>query len=305
MSNQAGLPVRFGAYTLLQRTPAADPDWLRWYAGMLESAQAESLWAAEHVLMAKANEDRYMRSSARHARMDAPALLPDPLELLSFVAGVTRTLRLATGVLQLPLHSPAIMAKRAATLDALSGGRFMLGIGVGWQEQEYAAVGIPFSERGQRMDESIEVMRRLWTQSPASFTGRYTQFEPVFCEPQPARSDSVPLIIGGASDAALRRAGRVGDGFFPGGVSPEETGRQIEQVRAAARAAGRDPSAIEITVWPGLWKSSASFDLGLAKAYVAAGATRLLVAAHEAPSTGRDDVERLIKMFRDQIVARI
>jgi probable F420-dependent oxidoreductase len=295
----------FGCYTLFQRLPAADPDWVRHLARMLESAGAESLWAPEHVLMAQANESRYHRAGTRHAPMDAPALLPDPLELLSFVAGATTRLRLATGILELPLHSPPVLAKRAATLDALSGGRLMLGIGLGWQAEEYSAVGVPFDERGRRMDEGIQALRALWTQSPASFSGEFTQFERVFSEPRPTRASGIPLIIGGDSEPAIRRTGRFGEGYFPGPVSPDQVGKQVDRVRASAKAAGRADADIHVTVWPGLWKASATFDLGAARAYVGAGATRLLTAAHEAPSTEMEAVERLVKSFRDQIIARV
>jgi probable F420-dependent oxidoreductase len=174
---------------------------------------------------------------------DASSPLPDPLVWLSYVASATARIRLATGVLILPQRNPLVLAKEVATLDHLSGGRVVLGVGVGWLAEEFDALGVPFRRRGARADEYIEVMRRLWDGDHAAHDGEFVSFSDVSSNPKPARG-RVPIVVGGHSEAAARRAGRIGDGFFPGtGDLPV----LFDIVRQTAADAGRDPSAIELT----------------------------------------------------------
>jgi probable F420-dependent oxidoreductase len=170
---------------------------------------------------------------------------PEPFTALSFIAGSTSRIRLATGVLILPERNPVLFAKQAATLDALSGGRLELGVGIGWLREEFEALGIDWARRGARMDECIEAMRVLWTHDVASYHGEFVDFEQVRCDPKPARRGGIPLVIGGHSEAAARRAGRIGDGFMPVGPRGDHdvTGL-IATMRASADQAGRDPDGI-------------------------------------------------------------
>jgi probable F420-dependent oxidoreductase len=169
--------------------------------------------------------------------------LPDPLIWMSYVAAASSHIKLATGILILPQHNPVITAKQVATLDCLSGGRILLGIGVGWLAEEFAALGVDFASRGPRTDEYVHAMRALWTQKKPTFHGATVRFENAYCQPQPIQG-SVPIIVGGHSIAAARRAGRLGDGFFPArGLSPE----LLTVARDAAVEAGRDPALLEIT----------------------------------------------------------
>jgi probable F420-dependent oxidoreductase len=162
------------------------------------------------------------------------------------VAAATSTIRLGTGILILPQRNPVVLAKEVATLDRLSGGRVELGIGVGWLEEEFDALGIPFADRGARTDDHVAALRALWTQDQASHDSAYTSFTNAISRPRPTQA-SVPIVVGGHSKAAARRAGRLGDGFFPGRGSHEELATLIEVMRAEAVAHGRDPDAIEIT----------------------------------------------------------
>jgi probable F420-dependent oxidoreductase len=174
---------------------------------------------------------------------DAETVLPDPLIWLTWVAAHSRTIKLATGILILPQRNPAVLAKEVATLDYLSGGRVLLGIGVGWLEEEFRALGVPFERRGQRTDEYIEVMRKLWSSDNAHHEGEFLAFAGMSCNPKPVQR-SVPIVVGGHSRPAAIRAGMLGDGFIPlGGDVPE----LVDIMRQTAAGRGRDPSTIEVT----------------------------------------------------------
>ena len=171
----------------------------------------------------------------------------EPLTLLSFVAARTSRVRLGTSVLVLPYHNPIRLAKAAATLDVLSGGRLVLGVGVGAIESEMEALGTPFRQRGAFTDEAIAVMRALWTQELPSFAGRYSRFAGMPFSPKPLQT-SIPVVVGGVSRAAIRRAARVGDGWQPLGFSPEALAQGMATLREEARACGRDASAIPVSI---------------------------------------------------------
>jgi probable F420-dependent oxidoreductase len=172
----------------------------------------------------------------------------EPLTFLSYVAARTERIRLGTSVLVLPYHNPIRLAKAAATLDVLSGGRLTLGVGVGAIEQELRAMGTPFKERGAFTDEAIAVMRALWTQEQPSFEGRYSQFAGMPFSPKPIQKPSIPIVIGGVSRAAIRRAARVGDGWQPLGFAPAALEPAIASLREEARACGRDPARIPVAI---------------------------------------------------------
>lgn len=208
-----------------------------------EAAGFDSIWTVEHVLVPKGYESTYPYDPS--GKMPGSEELPitDPLIWLTWVAAHTTTLKLATGVLVLPQRNPGIVAKEVATLDLLSGGRVVLGVGAGWLGEEFAALGVPFEDRGARFDAYIEALRALWTDAPATVDNGFVTYDEVYSRPAPAQG-RVPIVIGGHSKVAARRAGRIGDGFFPGrGELPE----LLAVMRQAAEEAGRDPSTIEVT----------------------------------------------------------
>jgi probable F420-dependent oxidoreductase len=221
----------------------AEPDGLVTLARGAEAAGFESVWTVEHVIYPEGYESAYPYDPSGRMAMDSGTPLPDPLLWLAFVAAASETLRLGTGILILPLRNPLVLAKELATLDHLSGGRVELGIGVGWLEEEFDALGVPFARRGARTDEYIEVLRSLWDGDHASHDGEFLSFADVSSNPKPTNG-RVPIHVGGHSRAAAERAGRLGDGFFPG---TGEIGDLVDIVRQTAAAAGRDPAAIEIT----------------------------------------------------------
>lgn len=213
-----------------------------------EQAGFESLWTVEHVVVPQGYESAYpYNRSGRMAGGAEDFDIPDPLVWLSVAAGVTSTIRLATGILILPQRNPLILAKQVASLDVLSGGRVSLGVGVGWLEEEFRALGVPFEDRGRRTDEYIAVLRALWTDEIASFHGEFADFDDLYCRPLPVQRP-VPIVVGGHSRRAARRAGALGDGFFPASASVEDLPGLVTVARRAAEDAGRDPAALEITM---------------------------------------------------------
>ncbi len=208
-----------------------------------EAAGFESLWTIEHVIYPEGYESSYPYDPSGKMMADASTPMPDPLIWLAFVAAATTELRLGTGIVILPQRNPVILAKELATLDSLSGGRVEFGIGVGWLKEEFEALGVPWARRGARTDEYIEAMRALWDGDHAAYEGEFVSFDDVSSNPKPAQG-RVPIHIGGHSRAAAERAGRLGDGFFPGKGDIAEL---VDIVRQTAVDHGRDPEAIEIT----------------------------------------------------------
>lgn len=251
----------------------ADADGIRLLAEHGEKAGFESAWTIEHVVYPDGYESAYPYSGdgKMPARPDSP--MPDPLIWLSFLAAHTTTMRLGTGILILPQRNPVVLAKEVATLDHLSGGRVELGIGVGWLREEFDALGVPWERRGARTDDYVGAMRALWGGDSVTHDGEFSSFSGVSSNPKPAQP-SVPIVIGGHSPAAARRAGRIGDGFFPaGGDLPE----LIDIVRQTAADAGRDPEAIEVTT--GGEALFGDDPVGGAESLRAAGADRAIVPA--------------------------
>ena len=261
-------PVRTGA--------TADPDWMTAFARHVEASGYESLVVVEHAVVISDYASTYPYAKSGKMPLPDDCRIPDPLDLMAFLAAVTDRITLATGVLVVPNHQAVVLAKRIATVDVLSKGRVRMCLGVGWMEEELRATGADPRTRGRRMDETIEAMRVLWADSGpegAEFSGEFVNFQHAHSFPKPARSAGVPLHIGGHSEAAARRAGRLGDGFQPLGLSPEDLALRLEQVRQSAVDAGRDPEAIEISV-SGYLPTTTEDDVAAAEA---AGVDRMLL----------------------------
>lgn len=226
---------------------ASDPAWMSTFAQHADEAGFESLLAVEHVVVPVGYESRYPYSDTGRMPLPEDCELPDPLDLLAWLAARTERIRLGTGILVLPEHHPLQLAKRCATIDRLSGGRLFLGVGVGWMREEVAALGIDPDERGTRTDEGIEALRVIWREDTPSFAGRHYVFDAVRSHPKPVQP-TIPILVGGHSAAAARRAGRLGDGFFPLGLAGEALDHRWGQVQAAADESGRDPATISLTL---------------------------------------------------------
>ena len=226
---------------------ASDPAWMGAFAAHADGVGFESLLVVEHVVVPVGYESRYPYSETGRMPLPEDCELPDPLELLAWLAARTERIRLGTGILVLPEHHPLQLAKRCATIDRLSGGRLFLGVGVGWMREEVAALGIDPDERGSRTDEAIDALRVIWQEDTPEFHGRHFDFGAVRSHPKPVQP-TIPILVGGHAPAAARRAGQRGDGFFPLGLSGAPLDERWAQVQQAALDAGRDPAAVPLTL---------------------------------------------------------
>ncbi|TQC49028.1 LLM class F420-dependent oxidoreductase [Rhodococcus sp. WS4] len=241
--------MKLGVVIPVELGRAGEPEWILEFARAAESLGFDEISAVEHSVVIADTTSDYPYSPSGKSHLPDDCSLPDPLELLSFVAGATTTLGLATGVLVLPNHHPVVLAKRLATLDRLSAGRLRICLGLGWMREEIEACGGDFDRRGAVADEAIAVMRALWSGTGGvDFAGEYFSFRGAHSRPAPYRDSGVPLYIGGHSAAAARRAGRLGDGFQPLGLAGEELDRAIARMRAAAADAGRDPADVDLVL---------------------------------------------------------
>lgn len=235
-----------------QMGPIGDPDWLIRYARLVEGLGFESLWGIDHALMCIQYDSTYPYKTTGRTPIPAEANMPDPLILLAFLAAATERIRLGTSMLILPQRHPILLAKEIATLDRYSKGRVTLGVGVGWVEEEVRILKQDFGDRGRRANEWIDILRALWGDGLSRFDGQYFQFADIASYPKPVQPGGVPIMIGGHSEAAARRAGRQGDEFYPHwstrGPNEEALGELMSVVRLEAERAGRDPKAVGLTL---------------------------------------------------------
>ena len=231
--------------------PFAYPDMLTHLATTAERVGVESIWAVEHVVIPVGYKSAYPYDPSGKIPAPEQLPLPDPLLSLAYAAAVTKKLRLATGILILPQRHPLYVAKELATLDVLSGGRAILGIGVGWLEEEFQALGIPFAERAARTAESVRALRSLWKDAPEAFEGKFFRWGPLESHPKPVQRPGVPIVVGGHTELAAKRAARYGDGFYPGLDEDQKLRWIIGVMREECAKLGRDPASIEITAGRG------------------------------------------------------
>ena len=250
------------------------PETLAQVAQKAEALGFESVWIPEHLAVPVAMRSRYPYSADGTFPGGPQVALHDPFVALAFVAASTSRIKLGTGVFVLPLRNALAVAKAVASLDVLSNGRFLFGVGVGWLADEFEAVGMPFHDRAARAREAIRMMKRLWTEETPAFAGRFHRFAPLGFNPKPVQKPHPPIILGGESPAALKRAAELGDGWIGVAHTPDSVRPVLAALREHAARAGRDLSGFEISVGsaPGL-----AVDAAAVRAFADAGVHRLIV----------------------------
>lgn len=261
---------------------AAPPDVAVWLAQLAEDLGYGSWWVGEHVVLPSP------RTTDSPMAADDPIL--DPLVHLSYVAAVTTRLQLGTGILILPQRNPVVLAKQAASLDYLSGGRLLLGVAAGYLEPEMTAVGVPMADRGTRTDEYIDAMTSLWIDPKPEFAGRYAAFAAVDAHPRPVQDGGPRIVVGGRSPAAYRRAVARGHGFIGVGTVDELAG-DVEGLRRAADEIDRPQrlGPLELTAMPLTPVARSDADR-----YAALGVARLVV--YPLPFDDADDIARFLEV---------
>jgi probable F420-dependent oxidoreductase len=290
--------MEFGIIPPVRSGVTADPAWMTSFARHAEQCGFESVVLVEHAVVVSDYESTYPYSPSGKMPLPDDCRIPDPLDLMAFLAGVTERITLATGVLVLPNHQAVVLAKRIATVDVLSGGRVRMCVGVGWMDEELRATGADPRTRGRRTDETIAALRALWADAGptgASFDGEFCTFRHAHSFPKPVRPAGVPIHIGGHSEAAARRAGRLGDGFQPLGLAPEDLQLRLGQLGQAAEEAGRDPGAIELSL-SGYLPTTTEEEVDQA---AAAGAARLVVSTSMGADLGQihDEMSAFAERF--------
>jgi probable F420-dependent oxidoreductase len=228
--------------------PLATRDGLRAAVQAVEEAGFDSVWVSEHIVLPRKQASRYPGTASGDFPLPPETPFLDSLSTLLFVAACTERVQLGTSICVLPTRNPVITAKELATLDVLSNGRLVFGVGAGWWAEEFAVLGVPFENRGSRLEEYIRLVKALWTEENPSFHGRFWQIEDVGFAPKPVQKPHPPIWVGGGVDAALRRAGRLGDAWHAIFQKPERLAANYATVQAYAREAGRDPQSVALTV---------------------------------------------------------
>jgi probable F420-dependent oxidoreductase len=275
----------------------AGGDLLRATAANAERLGVATLWVPEHVVLIDEYASKYPYSG--DGLLPAPTNAPilDPFLALTCMAAATSKIRLATGICLVPEHNPLVLAKVTATLDFLSNGRFALGVGIGWLEEEFIAMGIPWERRAKRTREYIEAMRKLWGDDLSSYSGEYVSFKNVRSNPKPVQGAKLPVIFGGESAPALRRVAEYGDGWCGFNLTPDEAAAKIRKIEELLKANGRKRSDIEIAVSP-YSKPITKDDL---KRYRDAGADEVVLITLRPPRAEAETVSDLEKIARDWV----
>jgi probable F420-dependent oxidoreductase len=255
--------------------PFATPEYLHLLATAGEERGFHSLWVPEHVVLFDDYSSKYpYAADGRIPAMSESGPL-DPFAVLSFLAAITRTLRLGTGICLVPQRNPVYTAKDVASVDWLSNGRFDFGVGIGWLAEEFRALGVPFERRAARCRAYLEVMRRCWCDTVSQYEGEFYSLPPCRQYPKPVQQPHPPIYFGGESDAALRRVADVGQGWFPFSIGPDELAARLRDLEPLLAARGRTRSEIQVVICPYMTAA----DLDLVKRYRDAGADQVVLLA--------------------------
>jgi probable F420-dependent oxidoreductase len=284
--------MKFGTF-LFQTQPTS----LAMVARKAEELGFESLWIPEHIILPIKYQSPYPYSSS--GRMPAPPETPlhDPMLALAYVAGVTSKIKLATGIYVLPIRNPFTTAKAVASLDVLSGGRFIFGVGIGWLEEEFTAVGMNFKDRAMRTREYVALMKELFARADPVYRGKSVSIEGFRFMPKPVQKPHPPFVFGGHTDPSLKRAARLGDGWYGIAESVAEIGGVIERLRGHERAMNRG-TPLELTISPRLGEP---LTVEHVRQFAAMGVSRTLLGA--GPAT-RDQMAAM-ERFRTEVMDKL
>ena len=303
--------MKYG-FSLIVRGNEATPDTFAQIAERAEALEIDSLWCSAHVILPPQVKSGYILIPGRKHPEHWKERYWEPFTVLSYLAGLTKKVTLGTSVVILPMHNPIELAKQVAEVDQLSGGRFVFGVGVGWFEEEFEALGQNFHNRGARTNEALDLMKALWSSDPVSFHGRYYRVDKAFFSPKPLKQPRPPIWVAGGSQAALKRAARYADAWHP--VRPTfETLREARvDLDRYLDEAGRDSESLEIAVkMPLIFQDGppqageaptqgrAADIIGAIEAYREAGASHLVFDfVPESLATALDTMERFAQEVR-------
>ena len=277
-------------------TPGADK--VTTIAVNAERLGYSTIWAPEHVVLLDQYSSHYPYSPDHRLNMPMTRPFADPFITLTCAAMVTSKIRLGTGICLVPEHNPLVLAKVIATLDFVSKGRVVLGVGIGWLEEEFHALGVPWERRAQRTRDYITAMRKLWGDELSSYAGEFVRFEGARSYPKPIHGAKLPVFFGGESGPALKRAAEYGDGWYGLNMDLNETTAKIRRLEEMLKANGRKRSDIEIAIRPSALASITKDDL---KRYRDAGVDELVLVNAMELNTERETVNRLEQAARDWV----
>lgn len=265
-------------------------------AQYIESLGFESAWTFEHVMVPVDYKSKYPYS--KDGKMGGSSTNPfiDPLIALSAIAASTKTLRLGTGVNILSQANPMLLAKQAASLDVVSNGRFMLGAGIGWLQEEFDAMGVPFERRGARFDDYVQAIRKVWSGDVVEHQSEFINWTGFHSYPLPVQEGGVPIIMGGAKGKIYERIAKYGDGWFAPTNDAATLAPMLEPLKAACAEQGRDYDSVEIT---SMWDTQGGLDA--IKAFEDIGVSRIIVPIF---ALGKNPVEGL-GQFAENIIAKL
>ncbi|HKX19942.1 MAG TPA: TIGR03619 family F420-dependent LLM class oxidoreductase [bacterium] len=288
--------------TLPTQGPLATPEAVAAIARHADASGFGSVWVTDHIAIPVLSDSRYPYSRDGRLPWDPSIPYLDALTALAWVAALTRTVRLGTSVLVLPMRHPLPVAKAVATLDYLSGGRAVLAVGAGWFEEEFALLDQPFRDRGRRLDDAVRLLRACWGPDPVRYEGAFYNLPPFAMAPKPPQGNRLPVLAGGEGDAALRRVAAVCDGWQPLGLDPDTFGERVRQLEALAGRRGRSIKELWLQIRVG---RGASVTRDLAARYAEAGARTMIIdppyrtSTLDAVHTFLDEVARELRLAPD------
>lgn len=239
--------MRFGFHAI-NLGPIATPTSIRQVLAACEQHKIDSIWTGDHVINAPKIDSTYPYSPTGKFPLPPEETILEPLTFMGYAVAQTQTVQIGVSVLIVPYRNPVVTARAITTLDYLSEGRIIVGVGSGWMKEEFDALGVPFADRGAQTDEFIRVFKEIWTNPTPQFSGAYVQFSGITAYPLPVQKPHPPIWVGGNSKRAMRRALELGEGWQPGWSKPDQFAQEMQDFQRIAERVGRDPKTVEISL---------------------------------------------------------